>query len=149
MKPDGAQHAKAFVSGLFFAGAVTMLVSIFALGGPFAETMLFPVVDRVEFRPVLQDPDGALMLHVIGHKSRACDYADVSVLITRDDETTALGNVVFQPRTGSKNRPVGQQDFGIWTIVPYGRAVQFDIHHDCHPLWTTTTRLMWERKEPS
>lgn len=142
-----------FMRVMMVIGAFVLITALAAVTGPTVEGAYFPVVRNVKFELVNQDKD-KITLSVTGVKIRSCRFIEVMVLVKKDGQWVQ-GTVDFQnsfipppsPPRGPLTRPIGEQHFGIWVIRPEGSEILFEVVHNCHPLWLTSTPLgIWQAK---
>lgn len=102
---------------------------------PAVEGQLLPVVSEMNIKKVDADH-----YHVDGNKVRACQYLGMEGLI-KTPETIKKAEFKFFDSPNAF-RPVGRQDFGVWEIHPEGELISLFVRHQCHSLWTTTTKII-------
>ena len=128
-------HSLIFYSFQMFILTIMLSIMIFVgiTVAPMVEGNLFPVVEGMTIKKV-----GADYYQVEGDKVRPCTYLGMEGLIRTK---TSIVKADFSFTDSNSSRPVGRQSFGTWRIEPEGELISLFVRHNCHSLWSTTTRI--------
>ncbi len=142
--PHGLALALLMTVGMFMFGTAT-----FFIAGPILETNYYPVLTDMDVAEVNPIEPGSARFAVSGRKTRACEYIATVALVQYPDKHWEPAFVeTDQQRKGVRiTRPLGQQNMGFWTVIPGdGHPIKVEVHHRCHPLWTTVNDLgIWKQ----
>ncbi len=113
------------------------------------EATLFPVVEGFQIYSVEVNPKGNIVLYGTMKKTRQCEFLELSVFATYDNERIKTPLAVEFLDVGAKSRPAIYQSFGPWIVNTNGfsyDAVKLDFYtrHRCHALWETESHLYTE-----
>jgi hypothetical protein len=126
-------------------GTIILILAAFLIVGPSFESNYLPVVKDVKVYEVPSVNPDRVALSIIGDKTRACRFIEVTALSGSKD-LPDRADIFVVTRTGA-TRPTGRQSFGVWEFEPSGDYVKVQVIHDCHPLWkTVTTFFEWRRE---
>jgi hypothetical protein len=128
-------------------GALLVLVPLLLIFGPALEGRYLPIVRGVQVELVSEDGD-RMVFHAVGEKVRACSLTDVKVLVADKPGDVPSKGVIYpiDDGVGPRQRPLGLQDLGVWSIQPVGGHLQIQGTYRCHPLWETVVRVgEWRR----
>lgn len=129
---------------------VSLLVAImFFVLGPIIEGQYFPVMTDVTGTYV-STSDNRMFFNMYANKIRSCTFIDIRALVDKDITDTkppVKGAIWFASEdTGSRIRPKGYQDLGIWAVRPDGDRVIVEASWSCHPFWNTSQSLgVWDK----
>lgn len=134
----------ALISGIIWmGGALLTLVMVFTLG-PILEGKYFPVTKDIQAEFIKNDGD-KMLFHVYGDKVRDCVLLDARVLVDRkvNDNHPPIKGIIWpvDDGIGPARRALGQQDLGVWAVVPIGEAATISASYSCHPLWDTRVSM--------
>lgn len=98
--------------------------------------------------PATIDASGHLVVSGRFENVRDCKFNSIAFHYVSGKEAKGRGAFIRddQPKNTSKSRGVGVHPFGPWVISVPERAQDAQmfyvfVDHDCHPLWTTRTKL--------
>ena len=134
----------AFVHGIIWMGsALLTLVMVFTLG-PIYEGQHWPVTTNIK-ATFLRTEGEKMLFSVTGNKVRDCVLLDARVLVdikVGDDKPPVKGIIWAQEDgEGPVRRALGEQDLGIWAVMPKGETATINATYSCHQLWETRVSL--------
>jgi hypothetical protein len=106
-----------------------------------AEADYLPVVSKAKISSVAPDLAGGVYFYINFEKTRQCEFLGISwydkngVRLVLDLEPSAKNTPI--------TRPTGEWNIGPWRLfgVETLEGTRAYVHHKCHPLWTTISRL--------
>lgn len=109
--------------------------------GPYIDK-LFPVVEPLVVTESKIQGDTLITSGWL-YKRRDCERIAVVAQIHFDNRPSAVENITFFDNTMLVSRPEGTHIWGPWAInIPKNtKRVTLYSSHNCHPFWTTKTRL--------
>lgn len=128
-------------------GISIMLIMFFFISGPIVEGSFFPVIKDMKstYEYTL---NGVMYFHVTANKRRDCRFIESRALVdksTRDSNPPVQGTA-WNTTPSTRVRSLGNQDMGIWAVVPEGDQVLLEVVYSCHPFWDTHQQVgVWEK----
>lgn len=133
-----------FVHSIIWTGSAMLTLVMLLVLGPIYEGQHYPVTTNI--RATFLKTDGDKMLfQVTGNKVRDCVLLDARVLvdIKVGDNKPPIKGIIWPQEDGEgpTRRALGEQDLGIWAILPVGEQAHITATYSCHPLWETRVSL--------
>lgn len=130
-------------------GVSLLVVILVFILGPIIEGQYFPVMKDIT-GTYISTADDKMYFSMYADKIRACKFIDIRALVDKDisdGKPPVKGAIWFAGEDlGSRVRPVGYQDIGVWAVRPDGDRVIVEASWSCHPFWNTSQSLgVWDR----
>lgn len=110
--------------------------------GSWAETKYFPVIGGLNITQYEVNEDGNPIISGTLIRDRQCTYKAMTFNRDQNGYDSPIG-VQTPGRSSDRNRPVGEYEFGPWTLYTttevFERQGQVKLIHSCHPFYDTVT----------
>lgn len=127
--------------------ALTIIMSTFGGYAPIVEGKIFPVTINAKIEEVRPTSNGMSLVKLIFENVRDCRYLNLNWFsIDPDDGRYQSIYVDFLKDKNVGSRGSGRHKTQVWYVEMPSDVVQkfslVRVHHQCHPLWDTTTQII-------